>query len=182
MASKPICFHFLNGTCKYEKCYKQHLTQTQFREMNKYLSPCFSFCATGVCNGHGDQGCLFAKKPEDYIEACKKRGKVVDQAVVMMLEQGVKKEKMIGQEPVDELNTTNQTAKDAALEKVDEESKDFVEEQEKFFEEAADEYKRFIEDVSEKLMETPKQVSKGEPIVPGAPRKLAFGDCESQTV
>ena len=91
--SKPICFHFLKGACAFEKCFKQHLTQEQWRGMNKNLSPCFEYCAKGFCSGHEGQGCNFAKNTEDYKKACEKRGKVVDPAVVLMLEQGAEKEK-----------------------------------------------------------------------------------------
>lgn len=61
--------------------------------MNKNLSPCFEYCAKGFCSGHEGQGCNFAKNTEDYKDACEKRGKVVDPAVVLMLEQGAEKEK-----------------------------------------------------------------------------------------
>jgi hypothetical protein len=96
-----ICRHYIQSfkpdstsTCNYGvKCFKYHPTREDWREMNKNMSPCFEYCATGKCTGHDGQGCNFAKNTEDYKEACEKRGKVVDPAVVLMLEQGAEKEK-----------------------------------------------------------------------------------------
>lgn len=96
-----ICRHYIQGfkpdstsTCNYgAKCFKYHPTREDWRGMNKNMSPCFEYCATGKCTGHDGQGCNFAKNTEDYKEACEKRGKVVDLAVVLMLEQGAEKEK-----------------------------------------------------------------------------------------
>lgn len=117
MSNKPICFHFLQGTCKFPKCFKLHLTQEQWHVFNKNLSPCFEYCATGICTGHNGQGCNFAKNAKDYTDACEKRGKISDPAVVIMLEQGADKEKTMNEMAVKAIEKVqSQMMADAVIE------------------------------------------------------------------
>jgi hypothetical protein len=177
MASAQICFHNLNGTCKYgSKCFKLHLTKTEFREMNKNLSPCFEFCANGVCTGHGGEGCLFAKDPNDYIEACDKRGKIVDKAVVKMLEEGMAKAEEINNEGMAFIleMMTNDVGPEEN-EKLLAEMDKFIEVREEIakYEEWCDENKPHIEELekleNETVLSTPKKAVRDTSVAPVAP-------------